>query len=182
MNSVTNSRLASTETQEKRHLDSQAWRARLRGNWCWTAGASSLELATVGLPVPPSWFVLREEELTAGARAAPELAIQHWAWQRLGEREGTSCVEAGRQASGGAPIWGLILAARMASLPEASLLATLLILTVVLSTVLAGNSVDVVSSSSELLASSSLSPASPRPTTTQLLSVSSDLTTVCMQL
>ncbi|RLM54259.1 hypothetical protein C2845_PM10G04170 [Panicum miliaceum] len=65
----------------------------------------------------------------------------------------------------------------MASLPEASLLATLLILTVVLSTVLAGNSVDVVSSSSELLASSSLSPASPRPTTTQLLSLSSDLTT-----
>ncbi|RLN11929.1 putative glycosyltransferase [Panicum miliaceum] len=61
--------------------------------------------------------------------------------------------------------------------PEASLRATLSILTVVLSTVLAGNSVDVVSSSNELLTSSSPSPASPWPTPSQLPPASADLTT-----
>ena len=97
---------------------------------------------------------------------------------------------AGWQASSGAPIGRGLVAVRMAA-PEpecsrcgASLRATLfLVLTVVLSTVVpTGNSVDVVSSSNELLASSSPSPASPRPTTAQLPSAPADLTTVRMKL
>lgn len=143
-------------------------------------GQSAQELATGVLLLAP----LREDDLRGGGPAPPEselaFPIVDVQEQRLGEREDLE--EAPKRRSAALEPWGLFAVPmsrrRSGSRCGASLRAAFLILTVALSTVLAGCSVDVVSSSNELLfTSSSLSP----PALPKQLLVSSSLATVCMQ-